>query len=207
VLPTALYNPGWMSATTRKEPSNWGHRIALEEFVEGVIKGRFVFGLVKGGSIPVDAYGGLADCHRCGRQSNIIKYFKLRTNRLQPRLPDITLSVRGVGEYGQSLEERLLSAIRPKLASGGVAPIKRRFSNTVKGDYVSNACRHCRALYGNHFLYRLVDVAPLFRTEVEFSKEELDLISDGELDRWFLLPDPDGPQSEPAGHQVKASAG
>jgi len=207
VLPSIEYNPRWMSPTTRKEPSNWGQRVGLSEFVGGVVRGQFVFGLAAGGTIPVDVYGGSSDCYRCRKVSTIIKYFKLRTDRLQPGLKDLTLSVAGLGEFGDAFERKMLSALGPNMASAGIAPIKRRYSNTVKDNYISNGCRHCGALYGRHYLYRLVDVGCLFRTEVEFSKEELDQISGGEFDRWFYLPDPDGAQSEPAVHQVTASAG
>ena len=40
------------------------------------------------------------------------------------------------------------------LAKNGIAPIKRRYSNTMQETYLSNGCFHCDAIQGQFFLWR-----------------------------------------------------
>jgi competence protein CoiA len=82
------------------------------------------------------------DCWACGAETNIVSSVELSLGdaREECSIVDFT-------DY-----EHLVPMIVSHLPSdAGAGTLKSRRSNTLDKSYISNGCRHCDAIYGQHY--------------------------------------------------------
>lgn len=123
--------------------------IPVADFLNAAFQGRLKFGLPLGARTILSVQAGTAPCWSCGAFTRVLTDFKVEVG---PH--DFSFAVADT-EDALSLFEPLYGRLRSEYADIGV--IKRRYSKTVGGSYLSNGCAHCDAIFGQHFEYEAYD--------------------------------------------------
>lgn len=144
----------WISPKELRDASNWERCGSLEQFVIGVVSGRFKFGFPDEIEGFVTADARIGPCWRCGRKLEIFcgATFTLPAADRAVR-PSYYLSLEEIGDAKDShLKGAIVSGVNRHLVASQGKPLTMRYSKTVGSSYLANSCGHCGALFGNFFL-------------------------------------------------------
>lgn len=123
--------------------------LPVRDFLRAAFAGRLKFGLPLGARTILTAQAGTAPCWSCGAFTLVLTDFRVEVG---PH--DFAFSVADT-EDALPLFDPLYRHLRSECADMGV--IKRRYSKTVGGSYLSNGCAHCDAIFGRHFEHEAYD--------------------------------------------------
>jgi len=150
-LPSPEYSPSWMRPGEREEARYWQQSIELSRFVEGVLSGRLRFAPALGMTMPLEVLTEAAECWRCKKETRLVLRLRFAASRVLPGCADIELPYGIFDEidHGENIVASMLPAAL--LKRHGIGPLRRRYSKTERGSYLSNGCVHCNALQGRFF--------------------------------------------------------
>lgn len=150
-LPSPHYSPSWMRPGERDDARYWQQSIELSRFVEGALSGRLRFAPALGMEMPMEVLTEAAQCWRCKKETRLVLRLRFAASRVLPGCADIELPYRIFDDIddGERLIANLLFAAL--LKRHGIGALRRRYSKTEGGSYLSNGCVHCDALQGRFF--------------------------------------------------------
>ena len=131
------------------------------------------------------------DCWRCRRPAHI--YYATQTTRCGHEIP-FALTRDGVGGDVDPFDETVLALVRQWLAADGrsagigLGAIKRRYSKTVGGSYLSFGCPHCDAIFGDWFVRQETRNAMLDQYACATFDVDIPMIGAGERQAHWCLP-------------------
>ena len=129
-------------AQQRKESASWLQTFDPQAFLSALFEGRFRFGITHVDELTLNIETGVLACWDCGAPTRIVTWL---ADRAGPH------AIRETLELADGAPE-LLDHIQRALAHrNDIGEIRRRYSKTVQGSYVSNGCAHCGALIGRFF--------------------------------------------------------
>lgn len=136
-----------LTAADRKYLERWRQWLPMDEFLHAVFQKRFQYGLPENGRMTTTITLANLDCWHpsCKKETTIISAVTLQVGPLRFNLsvPDFTGREPLLREVALHLERR-----------SDIGPIKARWSQTQRRAYLSNGCRHCDRLVGEHFEHR-----------------------------------------------------
>jgi competence protein CoiA len=125
-------------------PSPRGEQaMPIADFLHAAFQRRLKFGLPLGARATLAVQAGTAPCWSCGAFTRVLTDFRVEVG---PH--EFTFSVEDTEDVlplFDSLYRRLVSDC------ADMGAIKRRYSKTMGGSYLSNGCAHCDAHFGRHF--------------------------------------------------------
>lgn len=189
LMPSPSFDIGWVGNHNKDEPGYWSQEIDLDRFVVGALNGGLKFAPAIGQRMPVSVSTSPALCWRCKKETNIVIGIEFQAGCILPGHRSIRAQIYDFEEiYGC---ESFLDTVFPHalLKQHGIGQIKRRFSRTVGGEYLSNGCVHCDALQGRFFDHDYwYEAKPTYTVETELSDSwacQL-LNSYDEMFRWWF---------------------
>ncbi len=131
--------------------ASWRRCGTLAEFVRGVVKRRFRFGLASEFDVRVTV-GGVANwCYACGTENQPATWIMLDLGHLNPDFPNILVEIHELGEVEGSLAERILESINIRLPKVGGYRLGQRKAKESQATYLVNVCR-CGAFLSRSYL-------------------------------------------------------
>jgi competence protein CoiA len=123
-------------------------RLAMQDFLSAVFRGRFRFGAPLGFPARVSIRTAPMDCWACGAETEIVTGVVIAFGPHECRfsIPDLTL---------RPFVFRSIHGHLPKRPS--IGKIKQRYSRTQERRYLSNGCAHCDALIGEFHEFEVVN--------------------------------------------------
>lgn len=130
-----------------------GENYSIRRFVSALLAGEVRFRARVAAHLRVSFVD--MDCWRCRRPAHI--YYAMQTTRCGHEIP-FALTRDGAGSEVEPFDETVLALVRQWLGGDGrgtgirLGAIKKRYSKTVGGSYVSFGCPHCDAIFGEWFV-------------------------------------------------------
>lgn len=133
-----------MKTSDRDHADRWRQSLPMNEFFNAVFQRRFQHGLRENAPMTLSIrLGDLVCWHpECGGQTTIISAVTVKTGDLT-----FDLAVSNFISH-EKLLEQVASGVERRRDIGA---IKVRWSQTQRRNYLSNGCRHCDRLVGEHF--------------------------------------------------------
>lgn len=126
--------------------------LLIDEFVRGMLAGKLKWRPKQNEELVGKLITDYNRCWRCKKKTRVILGIEIYDKE------GINLSGRYF--HGNEPDEEfsvpnliLQHVNNSDLAKNGIAPIKRRYSNTMRNSYLSNGCFYCDAIQGQHFLW------------------------------------------------------
>ncbi|MCY4404387.1 MAG: hypothetical protein OXD54_17615 [Candidatus Poribacteria bacterium] len=121
--------------------------LSIDEFVRGMFEGKLRWRPKQNEKLIGRLITDYNQCWRCKRKTRVILGIGIYDKE------GINLSCRYFHDDEISVPHFILQHVgNSELAKNKIAPIKRRFSNTMQEAYLSNGCFHCYAIQGQWFL-------------------------------------------------------
>ena len=151
LMPSSSFNASWVGNHNKDDLHFWQQEIDLSTFVIGALNGSLKFAPAIGQRMPVTVSTAPVQCWRCKGATNIIIGIEFEAGKILIEHPSITADIYDFDEIYEC-DDFLYTVFSPALLKQhGIGQIKRRFSRTVGGEYLSNGCVHCDALQGRFF--------------------------------------------------------
>lgn len=187
-LPSPQYSPSWMRPGERDDTRYWQQTIELSRFVEGALSGRLRFAPALDMTMPVEVLTEAAQCWRCKKETRLVLQLRFAAGRVLPDCADIELPYRLFDEIddGERVVANMLSA--GLLKRHGIGELRRRYSKTEGGSYLSNGCVHCDALQGRFFEHNYgYNLEPSFEIEARLDRAWEPWVKDAsDIYLWWL---------------------
>lgn len=128
---------------TRSRAEDWEQKLPVQEMLRAAFEGRFWYGHFRPDTLAnLNIKGGFVKCWACSEWTNLVFSLELWSED-GSEAADLQLS---------DITDDLMPVLIPNpLHAWKVGPIKRRYSKTVGGSYISNGCVNCGALQGRFF--------------------------------------------------------
>ncbi len=136
--------PKWenLRAGQRKEEQHWTQSLDPQAFMNAVFKRQFLFGIEHIDQITLNIETGVLDCRKCGSPTRIVTWLAGRVGPHEIRERLVVADAEPV----------LVQCVQETFAGrNDIGTVRERYSNTVRGSYVSNGCSRCGALIGRFF--------------------------------------------------------
>ena len=151
MLPSQSFSASWVNNRTKNEPWLWQQEVELADFVAGALAGALKYAPAVGCTMPVAVNTAPTRCWRCKKLTNIVTEVEFLAGSVLVGHPSISTDIYTLGQ-AEGVDELLATLFSANLLEQhGIGRIKRRFSKTVGGEYLSNGCIHCDALQGRFF--------------------------------------------------------
>lgn len=164
----------------------WSQEVDLAEFIKGSLTKRLSWALTAGIRLPVTFEGVPIQCWKCKKTTTTLLNITFHLDRIYPGRESISVQI-----YDFEEDLPTFQALLPKelYTHHHVGVIKRRYSKTINGQYISNGCVHCDALQGQFFEYRNACKAEvLVEKEVLLTNDILNVLAkSNEIhDQWYF---------------------
>jgi hypothetical protein len=189
LLPSPMFHAAIVGNHNKDEPRYWQQTEGLAAFIVGALRGRLIFAPAIGSTLPVNVTTATTDCWKCKKETNIVISVDFLAGNVFKDHPPICTTIYDFDEIDgcdDFLETVFASEL---LRQHGIGAIKRRFSKTMKGRYLSNGCVHCDALQGRFFDHELWHEAETaYTVEAELSDRWACQLFDSndEIMRWWF---------------------
>jgi hypothetical protein len=133
-----------MTAADRKHVERWREWLPMNKFLSAVFQRRFQYGLPENGRMESTIWFAELNCWHpsCAKPTTIIRGVSLKVGSLKFDL--------SVSDF--TGREELLGEVTARIADRrDIGTIRMRWSQTQNKAYLSNGCRHCDRLVGEHF--------------------------------------------------------
>lgn len=176
----------WMTARDRARADEWRQAMPMDAFLDAVFQRRFRFGVPLGAVAQVRVEGAHYECWRpgCSAQTRIVTWVVVACGPNERRF-----TVAELAEHPALLEH-----VRRKLPSDrAIGAIKPRYSQALRGSYVSNGCFRCDALvdqFHEHEVWGQEQELCSFAVAVDEAwRRAVTIDADGEsLEAWGVYP-------------------
>jgi len=169
-----------------REDFYWSQNVELSEFIKGSLSKRLKWSLSAGIKLPVRLEGVSIDCWKCKKPTTILLGIMFELGKKFPGCDDVMLKI-----YDFEKHQELLKVLLPKelYTKHAVGVIKKRYSKTAGGEYLSNGCSGCGAIQGQFFDHEYAhDAAEIMTIEAEVTQPLLDVLKRGEhtFSHWYF---------------------
>lgn len=170
LLPSQMFHPLMVGNHNKDDPMYWQQMTGLAEFIAGSLNGRLKFAPSIGSTLPVSVSTAPVRCWKCKKETNIVISVGFMAGDVFQGHPTLGATIYDFEEI-EGCEDFLDLVFAPQLLrQHGIGAIKRRFSKTAKGSYLSNGCVHCDALQGQFFDHEhWYEAEPAYTVETELS--------------------------------------
>lgn len=119
--------------------------VSIDDFVRGMLQGKLKWSPIKEEMLIAKLIPYSWRCWKCEKFTKVILAVSLHNQMGKV----VMFEDFGSGQIAEFIARHVNNQI---LASCGVGSLKSRYSKTEGRSYISNSCRHCNALMGNHFI-------------------------------------------------------
>lgn len=128
----------------RSRSEDWGQKLPVQDILRAAFEGRFWYGHIRPDTlVNLKVNGGFVKCWACSEWTNLVFSLEMWPADGSSEVADLQLS---------DIPDDLVPVLIPNsLRAWKVGPIKRRYSKTDGGSYISNGCVNCDALQGRFF--------------------------------------------------------
>lgn len=161
----------------------------LEPFIRGALQGKLKWAPAVGGTFPVKVQCADVPCWKCGKTTTLVLSLDVDIANKFPGHPNLGLDIYDFDGWENALRKLIPEAER---INSGIGPIRRRSSRTAGEAYISNGCRHCDTIQGQHYDHdHLSSATTRFSSEISLVPEFLNATrvkADNVVKRWFMMP-------------------